>query len=536
LPTDREERLKRHAELRDARMREEPTWRQLARLLRPDDQDFNKDSRKERDGLDTWDSTPLYALDNFVGGVFGEAVNPAERWFELSIDDKDLAKFTPVKTWLWDYAATVAASLSPGIGTFYTEAVPTFADMAGFGGGCMYQEELPGKQKIIDRVVPCGRVFRDVDASGLTNTVHAEYPYTGRQVKQRWTGKADVSRFRDDTKYTVIHCVYENADYRPRMLGPGGMGWESAFICEEIKDFVVTGGYHELPYHFFDWNRRGGRAYPSGPGHNALPDMNMLDEVQRSTVIAIQFEAEPILLVRDESIMTAADIEPHAVIHGGMTEQGKRQVETLNRGENLHLPLALVQDLRNQIREAFYFGLMQLINRPQMTATEFMGFKTEKLKLMAPNLVRIHTGLASFLTRRAALLWRAGQVPTMPPELEGRPLKFEFVSPFAKAQKLAQAQGAMQLGQSAIALQPLDPNAGDVIDVDNVLRRIADGYTNDPSLVRDVKDIEARRNARAQQQMQQQKLEQAGQAADIAATVSHAQQAKTLADKRSKAA
>src|SRR5262245_9869239 len=137
--SEREEKYARHDRMKQERAREEGRWRELARILRPGEQEFSQNEYRDPDGIDTWDSTPLYALDDFVGGLFGEGTNPATRWFELKIGqngDTDLMKFKPVAQWLWLTAGDVQATLAPQVATFYTETPAWMADMASFGDGC----------------------------------------------------------------------------------------------------------------------------------------------------------------------------------------------------------------------------------------------------------------------------------------------------------------------------------------------------------------------------------------------------------------
>src|SRR5262245_8443875 len=322
--SEREEKYARHDRMKQERAREEGRWRELARILRPGEQEFSQNEYRDPDGIDTWDSTPLYAADDFVSGLFGEGTNPATRWFEFEIGeagDRALMKFAPVKQWLWDTASDVQATLMPQVSAFYTEVPAAFADLAAFGDGCMYQEEM-ASYGLVDRAVAKGRIFFERNVAGYIDTVHNEIPLTGRQVVQRWPNATDV---RKDDKYTVLHCVYPNEDYDPRYIGAASMAYESYFVCREIRGWSVEGGYHELPYHFFEWDRRSGRTYCRGPGDNALPDMHMLDEMERSNLTALQFEAEPMWLTSDDSIMSAADIMPGAVIAGGLSENAKER-------------------------------------------------------------------------------------------------------------------------------------------------------------------------------------------------------------------
>lgn len=520
----------RHEQLRALRAREEPAWRDLSFALEEDGDGGTFDVRSERrpDGFDSFDSAPLYAKDDFVGGLFTEAINPAERWFELGIEDKDLQAWGPVKQHLWDRAAVHFASLDPAVSNFYLQAPAWFADLASFGPGFMAQEEMVGQGKIIDRALPIREMFKDVDANGDTDTLHREFMLTARQAQGKWGSRAP--NMRDDEKALFVQALYPNPQYIPGRLGARGMPWASCFCSPDKKDFSAEGGYFELPVHEIQWKQRSGRPWPSGPGHKARADINMLNEVQRSGLTALQFEAEPMWLVHDENVMTAADIYPSSIIGGSLSEAGKPLAQPMPRGENLSLQQSERNELRSAIREAFYFSLFQLINRPQMTATEFTGWKTEKLKLLAPHLVCIHRGLGGYIARRDGILSRAGafnRIP-MPPELANNPIRVKFISPFAQAQKATKAQSAMQIGNAAVALQPVFPQASDNLNGDNLMRAIADGLSPDPSFVNDPRDVQSMRQQRAAAQQEQQQVEQAAQKASIVADVAHASQAMTL--------
>jgi hypothetical protein len=521
---------KAHSTLQTERRREEPKWRDLQRLMSEDGENLDP-STKGNDEQDTFDSTPLYAKDDFVGGLFTDAVNPAERWFAYELEDKDLQKWGPVAQWLWDYADTVSGSLDPSVSTFYVEASPWFGDLAMIGNGFMWQEEYVGRNRLIERALPFREMYRGVDAAGETNRLHRQFKLNGQQAKE-WFGDR-APQMRDDADALFVHAMYHNAGYLPGALGPRGKPWVSCYASPDKRDFSFeTPGFFELPVHEIQWQRRGGRSWAIGPGHKALPDMRGLDEKSRAGLVALQFMAEPMLLTHDDSVLTAADIFPSNVIAGGMAENGKPLAQHLERGENMQYPLADIEKTRSAIREAFYFSLFQLVNRPQMTAQEFNGWSAEKLRILAPHLVCVHRGLASFLARRSGIMIRANKIRPAPPELQNQTVKVKFTSPFAQAQKATKARNAMTLGQSAIALQPLKSDVGDVLDVDSILRAVHDGTTGDPSFVRDPRIVQQIRDQRAQQQQQDQQIARAAAMSGVVADVAHASQAQSLAGTR----
>jgi Bacteriophage head to tail connecting protein len=521
-----------HSEMRQERALEERMWRELARYLRPDQQNMEVSSRTDRDWDVAFDSTPLYANDDFVGGMFSNATNPATRWFELVIDDTDLMKYGPVKQYLWDRASIHYATLNPGISDFYLNVPPWFADMGAFGTGWLSQEEVLAVMRIIERAIPINEMFKGVNAAGETNRIHREFMLTGRQAEDQWKGRAPDMRPEERAKF--IHAVYQNPEYVPGRLGRFGFPWLSSYVSPDKRDFEINGGFYELPYHEIQWARRSGKAWATGPGHDALPDMRSNDEWSRLSQVAMQFEAEPMLLVANEDVLVAEEIRPHGLVYGGMTKDGKRQVEVLKRGENLQYPLAEREQLRNAIRNAFKFGLWQVLkNRPQMTATEFLGFKEEDLKLLAPHLMPLQKGLSGFVTRRDGILARQGafNVLPVPQELVGHRIRIKFESPFEKAQRAETARGTLQWWTSLAGLAQTtgDPSILDVVNSDQAALLLHESMVADPSVRRSEIQIEQIRQGRAQVQQQSAELQagvaQAGMAADLA----HAEQAKTLA-------
>ena len=380
---------KQHNEMANARRLEEPTWRELAKFLRPDGVAFNPGEQRERNGQDDpWDSTALYALDDFVGGLFVKANNPAERWFSLTLGlNKQLEQYRPVKSWLRFYEDTIYGSLNPARDNFYLSVPAWFGDMGGLGTGFLWDEENVGKRSFICRAVPLGECYKDVDANGDTNHFHRRFKLTGLQAKGEYGERAPIN-MRDDEAVDFVHVLIRNDNFVPGALGARGKRWKSCVVSPDKRDFYFDrpgGGYNELPVHEIEWSRRSGKKWATGPGHNALADMRGNDELTRSMLVGAQFDNEPMVLVNNEDVMTSADIAPGSLLYGGMTEMGKRQVEYLERKNSPQTTLNERNVVRNAIMRAFRFSLAQVLaSRPQMTAEEVLSWKAEDLKMLAP--------------------------------------------------------------------------------------------------------------------------------------------------------
>lgn len=525
----------RHGELKAKRAREEAQWREIAELIRPEEAHIGSGTKKDRTHDEIFDSTPLQALEDFKGGLFSQSTNPADRWFELSIADEDLRAWGPVKDYLWSFTQLVYSSFGPAVSAFYPMIPATFADLGAFGTGNFYTDLPQGASRFTDVAVPLSESYIETDASGYLIRYHREFEWTGAQLMRAF-GEA-AKEFDERAEHRIIHAVYENPEYQRGRLGARGMPWSSCYMrADGGGKFRVEKGYFEMPYFSIPWDLRPGR-YARGPGHRARPDVNTLNEMERSHITAGQFAAEGLFLTNDDSLISAADIEPRRLLHGAMNDQGKRLFDRVEMGGELQLTMAQSEQRRAAIRDAFLFSIMQLVNRPQMTATEFLGFREEQLRLMGPNLGRIHTyGLSPLIARRARILQRAGMVPPPPRELAGHNIEVNFTSPLAKAQKVGQARAIVQAGNQIIMWAQAQADVVDKFNFDAASDALGDGFGVLPGVIRSDDDVAKIREARAQQQAQAVQVEQAAQLSKVYADVAHANQAQTKSQQRTEKA
>jgi transcriptional regulator with XRE-family HTH domain len=99
--------------------------------------------------------------------------------------------------------------------------------------------------------------------------------------------------------------------------------------------------------------------------------------------------------------------------------------------------------VRQAIREAFHFSLVQIANRPQMTARRVHGL--ERGKAPHPSAAPcLRASRARRLHQSPREIARAhGPLPPPPPELQNQSIQIEFVSPFVQVQKAAKAKNAL---------------------------------------------------------------------------------------------
>lgn len=526
-----EDLCREHDRLRGLRAVEEPQWREIAAIIKPEDRDIGTRTERVIVADDIFDSTPMQALDQFVGGLFSQATNPADRWVGLALDDKDLAQYGPVKDYLWAFENMFFDSVSPGLSNFYSMIPAVFSDLGAFGLGTLYSDADIDRRRFRDVAVPLNETFLDVDAEGRPIAFHREFKMRGSQRKAYFGDAAPDMR--DDREIWIVHSVRPNEDHKPGAFGHRGKPFASTYFSEDLPGWRIDGGYWEMPYHVAPWTLRAGRVYPIGPGHLARADMASLQEMERDHLVAANYAADPPHLLHDKTGLSPADLQPGRVLYGTISDRGEPLVQRYDTGAQLQLSMAQSEQRRSAIREAFMFSIMQLVNRPQMTATEFLGFKEEQLRLLAPNLGRLHSYLLEpFVKRRIRMMQRLGLVPAPPPQLHGQAIKIEFRSPLAKAQLVAQGRASMQVVQSVATLAQMRPEVTDVLDADDIARGWVNSFGAAPSTVRDPDAVAKDRAARAQAQQMAQQLQMAQMASGALADGAHAAQAATLSGQR----
>ena len=183
----------------------------------------------------------------------------------------------------------------------------------------------------------------------------------------------------------------------------------------------------------------------------------------------------------------------------------------------------MMEARRNTIRDGFYFSLLQLVGSPSMTATEWLGRQEEKLRLMGPNLGRIQSEfLSPLIRRRFGILARANQLPPAPAEIQGTPLRVEYVSPLARAQAAGEAHAVVRLYESVAAIANLDPTVMDNLNHDEAVQTLARGWAVPAKILRDAAQVESIREDRANTESIDAAITTAERGADVLHTLTNA--------------
>ena len=478
--------LDRAERLRGERGTLETHWREIAELLAP----FRSDFAIERTPGDKrtqkiFDATPSYAAENLSAGLWGMLTNAANAWFELRVDDAELNEVGAVKAWLADTSRRMLGAFSEGGMRFYAKALDLYSDLVHFGTAVFYVEEASPRGGVyftsrhLDECLIAENRHEQVD------TVFRRFKWTARQAAQEW-GKdklgprlqAALDRTPDD-KFDFLHAVLPASEYEPTgKKREKAHAYASVYLCYSDKHVLSEGGYYEFPFMVPRWSQRSRGVYGDSPAMLALPDVKMLNQMARTTIIGAQKSVDPPLLAPDENAVRGVRTTPGGIIYGGVDPQGRPMFHPLQTGGAAGLGLQIEEQRRTAIREAFYASLLLMVNQPGRTATEVLALQEEKMRLMGPHLGRVQSEfLDPLISRVFGILMRQGRIAPLPPELrDAGEIKARYVSPMARAQRASEAQAISRTLEIALPMAQADRGVLDNFDFSKMSRAVADAF------------------------------------------------------------
>lgn len=513
---------RRWGELKSERARYEGDWEAIARLMRPQRGGFGLDDPAGRQLEKPLSSAPILAQVNFSAGLYGSLTNPANRWMGMKTNDPDLNEWHPARLWLDHVTTRILASFQPSVSPFYSAAIQAFGDLATFGNGAQYDEAEPGEGRILDVTLSLAEVCYDIDGHGRVNEVVRRF-YLKPAAAMSMFGDRAPAKVRElaekgsQDRHAYYHHVLKNEGWRKGSLGLRGKRWVSRYACEVGGTLIRERGYDEMPFYAPRWEVESGAVYGTGPGFIALASTRTHNRMDEATLRAAQRAADPTLLAPDrQDFPLNARVVPGAVVYGGVNMQGTPLVRPLEMSGSIQLTHQEKAEKLSEIRDAFHYTLMNLAGRTGMTATEVQTINEERLRLWAPHMGRVQEEyLAPKVARRFALLWRAGQLPPPPPEMEGAALQVEYESAAAAALKAAEGLRVMQVLSDIGPLAQAKPRLMDRIDEDGLLEVLMEARGAPQRILRSREDADAIAEARAQQEQQMQMMQAAQAGAGV---------------------
>lgn len=430
---------------------------------------------------EVYDGTAIWALDILAAGLNTFLTSAVNKWFELRTEDKELMDYDECKTWLQDVEKAMYNMFNGS--NFSTAIHETYLDDGSIGTSVLYVEE---DEQDVCRFMPrhISEVFIVENNKGRVDTIFRKWDWTLRQAYQEWgenIGAKLMKKYnsKPDDKAEFIHVVRPRDERNPYSSTKENLPFESLWIYPSEKHLIEEGGYHEMPFMCARWLKGPQETYGRSPGMNALSDISMLNEMEKTLLKAAQKMVDPPMLMPDDGVIGTVRIVPGGInyIKSEYWKQGKLPT-TMDFKGNIPLGLEMNDQKRNQIKQFFFVDLFLLLHEnPNMTATEVLERVEEKMTILGPVLGRmLSEKLDPLIDRCFGIMYRGGYFPPEPEILANQKIIVEYVSPLARVQKLYEAKAVRKTMVDAGPYFDLFPEMADNVDPDGLWDVIQDSH------------------------------------------------------------
>ncbi len=515
-----------------------PHWREISEVLLPRAGRFlvtdnNRGDKRHRAILD---NSGTRALRTLSGGMMAGMTSPARPWFRLTTKDPKLDESYEVKKWLGKVTGLMQMIFNQS--NVYRALQMAYEELGAFGTTAVVVLDDP------DRVIHCmpltiGEFAIATDSRGNVNTLYREFRMTVAALVEEFgyeNVSSSVRRLYDrsnlDEWVTVINAIEPRKVRDTRKIDNKNMPYRSVYFEANARgdEILRETGFHEFPALAARWNVTGGDIYGTGPGMEALGDLNQLQQEQFYKSKGIAQQADPAVVAAADMRNQEANLVPGGIVWADNPSQVVAVRSAYEVNLNLNGLLQDIQDVRQRVNEAFYKDIFMMISgmpaTQRATATEIAERHEEKMLMLGPVLERLN---AEMNDRLIALTFdrmiRAGLLPDVPRELQGVDLQVDFVSILAQAQRAVATNSIDRFTQNLGTLVAVKPDLADKFDADYWADSYADLLGIDPQLIVPGKQVAVIREQRAQAQQQQAQMEQAQQLASTAKDLGSVRQA-----------
>ncbi|HEJ7039353.1 TPA: phage tail protein [Serratia liquefaciens] len=523
------------SQLITARSSYDSHWKELSDFILPNCGRFlTADAGRNKRNSKVVDPTGGLASRTLESGMLSGITSPTRPWFSLNTPNKQLMDSWPVKMWLsqvvelmndvmnksnWYQSLTV---LYRYLGTFATGAISILED----------DEDV-----IRTHVLPIGSYYISNSDRLQVDTVFRKFSMTCRQLVAKFgldnvsdSAKSAWDTGSYETWFEVVHAVLPNTNrdtgklnsknkrYSSIYYEPGGAG----------DKLLSESGFDEMPILVPRWDINGEDAYGSScPGILALGGVKALQLQQKRKDQAIDKLVNPPMMAPSSMKNERLSLLPGDVTYynGAGDTQGFKPVYEIN--PRISELLESIQDGRQLTNECYFvplFNMFSNINTRSMPIEAVNEMRDEKMLQIGPVLDRLNDELLDpAIDRIFNIMNRRGMLPPPPEELQGQPLRVEYTSVMAQAQK-AVGIGSIErfvgfIGNMAAAGFQ---QAADKLDVDQAIDEYGDMLGVPTTITKSDEQVQAEREQRSQQQQAAQSLQMGTGAADIAKTLSQA--------------
>lgn len=521
-----------------------PIWKDVRNFNAPRTARFNGEevNSGSRQDLNIINSSVRFAGRTLAAGMQSGVTSPLRPWFRLGTADPDLQEFGPVKEWLYIVERLMRDIFARS--NIYDRLKSTYSTLGHYGTSCLVVDE---DEEDVARGsdIPIGSFMLSTSAAGRAHTLYRDVSFNPEQMIEKFAGgdmkvAADklpqgvINAYNNGNYnylYPLCHIIEPNRNYEIGSELSHKKKFASVFFDggrDGEKSILSYKGYADQPFMAPRWDVLGEDIYGFGCAELALGDSKQIQLMEKRKLQGIDKNTNPTMLA-DSSMRNqrTTSLPGETVYVNGLITGRPGYAPAYSVNPYINELREEIQSVQMRIDEAYYKNLFLMISemgdQPNITATQINMMREEKLLQLGPVLERLNDELLGPLIDRVFnMMQQQGLLPPAPEEIQGIPLRVEYIS------VLAQAQKAMGIGNierfigfvGKVALDSQDPTIWDKVNKEQTVDEYADGVAIPPTMINSDDVVAEIRAGRAKQTQMQQGAAMAEMGAKTAKTLS----------------
>jgi hypothetical protein len=474
-------------------------------------------------------SSATDASDVLASGLYSGLSSPSTPWFELILDDEDLGKHGPVKEWLTAVRDIMLKAMARS--NQYESMHSMFSHLGDYGtAAALLAEDFESAVRF--RPYIFGEFLLGMDNTRRVNAMFTYYSMSAEQVVLEYGidavsegVKQALKNKNQDARFEIIHLVEPNYNIIYGLATPRGMDYSSRHfeLGTNEQKYLKRSGFRGKPFIAPRWRVYGMDTYGDSCGTKARGDIKMLQKLEEKKLKSLDKAIDPPMNAPLALKGQGASLLPGAVNYMDVPSGQQGFSPTYLVRPELEAAENSIMRVEGRIRRSYFNDLFTTITQTdkKMTAYEVARRHEEKLVLIGPTLQNLYTEMLDpIVDRWYNVLDSFGAFPPPPEELDGVDFKVQYISILAQAQRLTRIAPIEQAIGFAGTMVPVFPDIMDNFDGDAVAREYSDLVGAAPKIMRDAREMEAMRQAKAAAAARQQAAENVERAAGTAKTLS----------------
>ena len=509
------------ASLESSRHNWESMWQDIGELTIPARADFNTQRAKGENRRNRiFESTPVRSLTRFASGLHNMLVPSTIPWFIITTQNRQAAKDRDISLYLEELQRYVQDAFNTPSNNFHPAIHEYMQDMGAFGTAVMMVVDRPGEGPYY-MTIPLYDCYLAINDLGRVDTLYRLYEHTAKELLDAYGPEAlpesVINALEKNNAFKRFECV--NVIKPSKHLNvpvPINMPYVSIFWLKGENKILSIKGFMEQPFICSRWDRNSMETYGRGPGMEALADIKMLNEMEKTFLKALQKAVDPPLMVPDDGFISPIRTTPGGInyFRAGMTKDDR--IVPMPTPQRVDYAEAKMAKVRQSIQQSFYLDMLELPGPTaedgdvmRFTATEIAARQRDRLSILGPIVARQEIEmLGPMIERTISVLGRGGFLPPPPPALMQNNMKLEYQNPVSVAMRSGELSSVSQLMQFMVPFAQIDPsiirrfNTGKLAELGAEILRVP------PSVLKSEEEIRMEMMQEQEMAQQQQALQQ----------------------------